>query len=74
MVGEQLIDIVHIDFVHVLDHFDAERLAQVLVGGDFYNTAVGGTNVHEVGGGFKILEAELGAQETCAVLEDLCGG
>lgn len=67
MVGEQLIDIVHVHFVHVLHHFNTEGLAEVLIGGDFNDATVGRTYVHQVGG-LEVLQAELGAEEARAVL------
>lgn len=69
VVREQLVYVVHVHFVHVLHHLDSEGFAQILVGRDLHDTAVRRPDVHPVG--LDVLEAELGAQETSAVLQDL---
>lgn len=51
VVRQQLVQVVYVDFVHVLDHFYPESFCQVLVlkrGCDFYDATVSGFYVHQV--------------------------
>lgn len=71
MISQKLVDVVHVDLIHALDHLDPQSLSQLLVlqAGDLHDAPVRRPDVHQVG--FEVGEAELRPEQFRAVLEVL---
>lgn len=73
VVRQELIQVVHVDLVHVLHHLHAESLGQVLflqIRRDLDYAAVRGPHVHQVTT-FVVLQPELSPRQELAILQVL---